>query len=68
MFPLSWKFWPQLDGKYASFALVVYVCFYFNKTEDEIFQLWAPSWVRMIGDPFGVRNKSSATFFVRQPL
>ena len=25
IFSLPWKFWPQLDGKYASFASLVYV-------------------------------------------
>ena len=24
-FSLSWKFWPQIVGKYASFAFLVYV-------------------------------------------
>ena len=35
-FSLSWKFWPHLAGKYASFAFVVYVFPTFDKREEEI--------------------------------
>ena len=35
-FSLSWKFWPQLVCKYASFPFLVYMSPNFDKREDEI--------------------------------
>ena len=48
-FSLSWNFWPELGGEYASFAFLVYVWLNFNKREDKILLLRAPDWHRIIG-------------------
>ena len=53
IFSLSWKIWPQLGCKYASFAFLVYVDLNLIKGNLKILQLWAPDRARIIGKVFG---------------
>ena len=60
-FSLSWNFWSQLGGEYASFAFLVYVWLNLNKREDKILLLRAPDGHRIKIRAFGFFGPSKSS-------
>ena len=62
---LSWKFSPQLDGKYSRRVFLLYLSnwLYLNRRKHQEPQIRAPHQLYLVGEVFRVRNKSSLTFF-----